>query len=128
MAAMWQASGRPTDDFPLAAGPCQATSGHWARADEGLAGTAEAAGGDRARACPAQPAVHHQPREPQRLMVEQVHHHEGDIADDVADPQFGVDLEAVERLWDAIDEHDVSQVKITVALADETARATRVEM
>ena len=57
----------------------------------------------------------------------QVHQEEREIVADVDARDLVVELDAVERRRVAVEDHDVAQVQIAVALADEAGRASTVE-
>ncbi len=52
-------------------------------------------------------------------MIAQIHHEKTDVAHDVDPAHRRVELDAVEQRRPAVDERDVAQVKVAVALADE---------
>ncbi len=65
--------------------------------------------------------------EPRQLAVEQVHDQERDLVHDIDPPERLVELDAVERRRLAVDERDVAQVQVAVALANEPPGLARLE-
>ncbi|MCU0969268.1 MAG: hypothetical protein MUF03_10710 [Rubrivivax sp.] len=72
---------------------------------------------------PLGPAACESPGQRRQPVAPQVHEGEADVGDQVAVAQRGVELERIEEGRYAVDDDDVAQVQVAVALADEARRA-----